>query len=78
VSLSVEANDPSLENRHIKFGMQYATKLKAYLSNFAYDCLFNPLYDNVYHKQPNKIKSPIGNVDINSIQKTLLILNLER
>jgi hypothetical protein len=32
---------------------------------FAYDCLFNPLYDNVYHKQPNKIKSPIGNVDIN-------------
>ena len=30
-SLYVEANEPSLENKRIKFGMQYATKLKAYL-----------------------------------------------
>ena len=78
MSLSVEANQPSQGNRHIKLGMQYAAKLKAYLSNFAYDCSFNPLYDNVYHKQPNKIKSPIGNVNINLIQDPLLILNLER
>jgi hypothetical protein len=30
VSLSVEANDSSLKNGYIKFGMQYASKLKAY------------------------------------------------
>jgi hypothetical protein len=45
-SLYVEANEPSLENRRIKLGMQYATKLKAYPSNPAHDC-FNPLYENV-------------------------------
>jgi vacuolar-type H+-ATPase subunit I/STV1 len=27
--LYIEANEPSLENRRIKLGMQYATKLKA-------------------------------------------------
>ena len=32
--------------------MQYASKLKAYPSNPAYDCVFNPLYENVYDKQP--------------------------
>ena len=37
---SVEANEPSLENRHIKSGMQYATKLKAYPSNPAHDRVF--------------------------------------
>ena len=36
-SLYVEANEPSLEIRRIKLGMQYATKLKAYPSNPAYD-----------------------------------------
>jgi hypothetical protein len=39
-SLYVEANEASLENRHIKSGMQYATKLKAYPSNPAYDRVF--------------------------------------
>jgi len=46
-SLYVEANEPSLENRRIKLGMQNATKLKACPSNPAYDCVFNPLYENV-------------------------------
>ena len=55
-SLYVEANEPSLENRHIKLGMQYATKLKAYPSNPAYECVFNPLFENVYDKQPNTIQ----------------------
>ena len=50
-SLYVEANEPSLENRRIKLGMQYTTKLKA--------CVFNPLYENVYDKQPNTIQ-PFG------------------
>ena len=53
----VEANEPSLENRHIKLGIQYATILKAYPSNLAYDCVVNPLYENVYLKEPNTIKS---------------------
>jgi len=47
-SLYVEANAPSLDNRRIELVMQYATKLKAYPSNSAYDCVFNPLYENIY------------------------------
>ena len=35
--------------------MQYATKLKSYPSIPAYDCILNPLYENAYDKQPNKI-----------------------
>jgi hypothetical protein len=45
--LYVETNEPSLDNRYIKIDMQYATKWKSYLSNPAYDCVFNPLYENV-------------------------------
>jgi len=52
--------------------MQYATKLKAYPSNPAYDCVFNPLFENVYDKQPNtiqpfelRVKSHFENSDIN-------------
>jgi hypothetical protein len=70
--LYVEANEPSLENRRFKLGMQYATKLKAYPSNPAYDCVFNPLYENVYDKLPNiiqpfgfQLKSHFENSDIN-------------
>ena len=63
-SLYVEANEPSLENIRIKLGMQYAIKLKAYPSNPAHDCVFNPLHGNVYDKQPNTIQ-PFGlRVDI--------------
>jgi hypothetical protein len=47
-SLYVETNEPSLENRRIKLGMQYATKLKAYPSNPTYDCVFNSLYEGLY------------------------------
>jgi ribonuclease HI len=54
--LYVEANEPSLENRRIKPGMQYATKMKAYPSNPAHECVFNPLYENVYDKPPNTIQ----------------------
>jgi len=46
-SLHVEANEPSLESRRINLGMQYATQLKVYSSNPAYDCIFNPLYEHV-------------------------------
>ena len=56
----------------IKLDVQYVTKLKAYLSNPAYDCVFNPLYENVYDKQPNtiqpfglRVRSHFENSDIN-------------
>ena len=39
--------------------MQYATKLKSYPSNPAYDCVVNPLYEKVYDKRPNTIQ-PFG------------------
>jgi len=58
-SLYVEANEPSLENRRNKRGMQYATKLKVYPSNPVYDYVFNLLYENVYDKQSNTIQ-PFG------------------
>ena len=54
--LYVEANEPSLEHIRMKLGMQYATKLKAYPSNPAHDCVVNPLYENVYDKQLNTIQ----------------------
>jgi hypothetical protein len=47
----------SLENRRIKIGMQYATTLKAYPSNPAYDCVFNALHEYAYDKQPNTIQA---------------------
>ena len=58
-SLYAEANEPSLEHRRIKLGLQYATKLRAYPSNPAYDCVFNPLYQDIYQKHENKIP-PFG------------------
>jgi hypothetical protein len=69
-SLYVETDEHSLENRRIKLGMQYATKLKAYPSNPACYCVFNTLNENVYNKQPNTIqpfgvKSHFENTDIN-------------
>ena len=75
MSLSVEANDSSLKNGYIKFGMQYASKLKTYSSDFAHDCVFYLWCENVYHKQPKtiksvelRIKSHIENSIINLIQ----------
>ena len=55
ISLYVEANEPSLYNRRIKLGLQYATKLKSYPNNPAYDCVFNPLYIDKFDKSPNRI-----------------------
>ena len=43
--------------------MQYATKLKAYPLNSVYDCIFNPLYENVYDKK-NQYNSTCENYDI--------------
>ena len=75
-SLYVEADEPSLENRRVKLGLQYAVKLKAYPSNPAYDCVFNPFYEHIFEKHQNKIP-PFGirikshlqalNVDLNTV-----------
>ena len=37
--------------------MQYIVKLKANIDNPAYDCVFNPQYENVYDKIKKCIKS---------------------
>ena len=58
-SLYVEANEPSLVNRRIKLGMQYATKLKDYHADPACGCIFYTVYETVYDKQPNTIQ-PFG------------------
>ena len=54
-SLYIEANEPSLANRRIKIGLQYATKLKAYPDNPAYGCVFDPQYEHIFQKHVNKI-----------------------
>jgi hypothetical protein len=71
-SLYVEAIEPSLENRRIKLGMQYATKLKAILQILDITVFLILLYENVYDKQPNtiqpfglRVKSHFENSDIN-------------
>ena len=58
-SLYAEANEPSLANRRIKLGLQYATKLKAHPDNPAYSCVFNPQYEHIFEKHVNKIP-PFG------------------
>ena len=59
-------------NRRIKLGIQYATKLKAFPSNPAYNYVCNPLYENVSINNPNtiqhfghRVKSHFENSDIN-------------
>ena len=58
-SLYIEAYEPCLEYRRVKFGMPHATRLKASPSNPTHDCVLNPLYENVYEKQFNTIP-PFG------------------
>ena len=55
-SLYVEANEPSHENRRIKLGMQPNWRLILQILQMT---VFNPLYGNVYDKQPNIIQ-PFG------------------
>ena len=56
-SLYVEANEPSLYHRRIKLGLQYATKLKAYPGNPAYNCVFDPAFADWFDRSPMKIAS---------------------
>ena len=58
-SLYAEANEPSLADRRLKLSLQYAAKLKAFPTNPAYDCVFNPIYTKVFQKHETKIP-PFG------------------
>ena len=58
-SLYVEADEHSLSDRRLKLGLQYAVKLKAYSDNPAYNCVFNPIYEDIFAKHENKIP-PLG------------------
>ena len=58
--------------QQVKLDKHYANKLKFYPSNLAYDCVFHPLYEDVYDEQPNtiqlfglRVKSHIENSNIN-------------
>jgi len=73
-SLYVKAKGAFPENRRVNLGKQYATKLKAYPSNPAYDCVFNPLFENVYDKQLNTIQ-PIGLRVKSHIENSYIILD---
>ena len=56
-SFYVEANKPPLNLRRLKLTLQYVVKLKANIDNQAYDCVFNPQYENLYDNNKICIKS---------------------
>ena len=58
-SLYVEAGELPLEHRRIKLSLQYVTKLKSSPRNPAYDCVFNPEYENKYFRNA-KVIQPLG------------------
>ena len=58
-SLYVEAEELQLEHRRIKLSLQYVTKLKSSPRNPAYNCVFNPEYENKYLRNA-KVIQPLG------------------
>ena len=58
-SLYVEARELPLEERRIKLALQYITKLKSDPLNPAYDCVFRPLYEQMFDNRSNVI-APLG------------------
>ena len=58
-SLYVEAGELPLEQRRIKLSLQYITKLKSTPSNPAYNCVFDPQYEQKYLRN-TKTTSPLG------------------
>ena len=55
----VEAGELPLEQRRIKLSLQYITKLKSTPSNPAYNCVFNPQYEQKYLRNTKTI-TPLG------------------
>ena len=58
-SIYVEAGELPLEQRRIKLSLQYITKLKSTPSNPAYNCVFDPQYEQKYLRNTKTI-SPLG------------------
>ena len=58
-SLYVEAGELPLEQRRIKLSLQYITKLKSTPSNPAFNCVFNPQYEQKYLRNTKTIL-PLG------------------
>ena len=56
-SLQVEANEPPLTIRRDKLAIQYVTRLLANPRNPAYNCTFNPQYEDVFKIKPKLIPS---------------------
>ena len=64
-SFYVEANKPPHNLRRLKLTLQYVVKLKANIDNQAYDCVFNPQYENLNDKNKKYIKSILIQMHIN-------------
>ena len=47
----------SLDIRRLKFTLQNIVKLKANIDNPAFDCVFNPQYENLYNNNKKCIES---------------------
>ena len=54
-SLQVEANEHPLTARRNKLALQYAIKLKSNSNNPAFDCTFNPQYEETFDRKVNAI-----------------------
>ena len=50
-SLYTEANEPPLKLRHEKLALQYYTRLRSCPLNPAYDCTFNPKYQQHFERK---------------------------
>ena len=55
-SLYTEADEPPLTLRREKLALQYSIKLKSCPSNPAYDCTFNPKYNQHFERKGKTIK----------------------
>ena len=58
-SLYSEAYEPPLKLRCTKLGLQYYSKIKSQPTNPAYNCNFNPKYQNIFNQKEKAIK-PFG------------------
>ena len=58
-SLYVKEHGEAWQLRCEKLALQYSTKLKSCPSNPAYDCTFNPKYEQLFERKEKSIK-PFG------------------
>ena len=47
---SGQTNEPPPDLRELKLTLQYFVKRKANIDNPAFECVFNPQYENSYYK----------------------------